>query len=109
MDLKYFQCELNKCPIKRRSDYCKKYTTKKSTLQSPKALTDSTITKNTTADDKELDFWEYVKSKLEADNLQLSALEKKNFLETLRNGHTSVVSSKLNLEDLEVWASVCAE
>mmetsp|Transcript_20937 Transcript_20937/g.35309 ORF Transcript_20937/g.35309 Transcript_20937/m.35309 type:complete len:112 (+) Transcript_20937:88-423(+) len=111
MDLKYFQTELNKYPVKRRSDYCKAYIVKGSkSAETPKALSDmiSTSSKDESSSQSEdLDFWEYVKSKLDADDLQLSNTEKKIFTTTLQGSHKTAISN-LNLEDLEVMAQSLA-
>ena len=113
MDLRLFQSELSKYPIKRRSDYCKAYT-KKSTNDdtTPKALTNlpskSKSEVPSPTEDKDLDFWEYLYSKLDADDLELSALEKSNFKKTFQVGHKAAIL-KLNLEDLDMMAHICGD
>jgi hypothetical protein len=110
MDLQYFQKELNKYPVKRRSDYCKPRIVKaKAGTAAPKALTNSSSSHKTTPsvpDSKDLDFWDYVQSKLNADDLQLTAAEKRVFTKTLQDGHKATIS-KINLKDLEVMAELC--
>jgi hypothetical protein len=109
MDLRYFQSELNKYPIKRRSDYCKSNIKKTNSVEAPLPLTESTFksdVKVSSVEDTYLDFWDYMNSKLESENLHLSASEKNAFKKTLMNGHKTAIAN-LNLEDLEVMADVC--
>lgn len=111
MDLRYFQSELNKYPVKRRSDYCKAHHVKSNNIQAPKALTNSSTIQRTemisSVEDEDLNFWEYLNSKLlYSDDLQLTQSEQKTFTKTFLESHKAAIA-ELKLEDLEIIANLC--
>ena len=118
MDLKYFQRELQKYPVARRSDYCKTYLKKVDSSSSgaakvstapagPSADTKKTIVESKLSG-KDIDVWTYLNAKLNSDEISLTADEKEKFLAAFQDGHR-ITMTKLNLEDLEGVASALAE